>query len=176
MLTPDVLLINDRALDSQSTLVALEQVAPRAKVLHLVSGEEALEYLFATGEFRGRSPKLPGLVLLSLELRHVSGLCVLDLMRAHPLTRRIPVVLLGLEGDIRKYRRHNQYDADAYVLQPCNFERHCSLMRGCVGHWLPWALRPGQQRKMVALAADRLLRQRPLVRTESCWLGTSRLD
>lgn len=145
LLTPDILLVNDRALDSQATLVALEQVAPRAKVLHLDSGQEALEYLFATGDFRERSSKLPALVLLSLELRHVSGLCILDLMRAHPLTCKVPVVLLGLEGDIRKYRRHDAYDADAYVLQPCDFQRYCSLLRGCVGHWLPWALRPGWQ-------------------------------
>jgi hypothetical protein len=39
---------NDRALDSQATLFALEEIAPQAKLLHLDSGREALEYLFAT--------------------------------------------------------------------------------------------------------------------------------
>jgi CheY-like chemotaxis protein len=143
--TPDVLLVNDRALDAHTTLVALEQVAPRANVLHLDSGQEALTYLFATGEFHGREPRQPRLVLLTLELQGVSGLCVLDLMRAHPLTCDIPVVLFGLEGDIRKYRRHDSFDADAYVVQPCDFQRHCSVLRGCISHWLPWALRPGWQ-------------------------------
>lgn len=141
--TPDVLLVNDAALDAQATLVALEQVAPRATVLHLESGQEALEYLFSTGEYRRRGAGQPRLVLLTLELHGVSGLCVLDLMRAHPSTNHIPVVLIGLEWDIRKYRRHDRFDADAYVAQPCDFQRRCSVIRGCVGHWLPGALRPG---------------------------------
>jgi CheY-like chemotaxis protein len=133
----------DGALDSQATLVALEQVAPRATVLHLESGQEALEYVFGTGEYRGRRSGQPGLVLLTFELHGISGLCVLDLMRAHPSTNRVPVVLLGLDSDIRRYRRNDQFDADAYIVQPCDFQRRCLVMRGCVGHWLPWALRPG---------------------------------
>jgi len=141
--TPDVLLVNDGALDAQATLMALEQVAPRATVLHLQSGQEALEYVFGTGEYRERRAGHPGLMLLTLELHGVSGLCVLDLMRAHPSTNHIPVVLFGLEHDIRKYRRHDRFDADAYISQPCDFQRRCSVVRGCVGHWLPWALRPG---------------------------------
>lgn len=141
----DILVVNDRPLDTQMTLVALEQVAPRARVLSLESGREALEYLFATGEFFARPPGQPDLVLLSLELKGVSGLCVLDLMRAHPSTREIPVVLLGLEGDVRKYRRHDGFDADAYLTQPCDFRRYCAVLRGCVRHWAGWAL-PSERR------------------------------
>jgi CheY-like chemotaxis protein len=147
----DVLVVNDRALDSQVTLVALEQVAPRARVLHLDSGQDALHFLFTTAEFRGRGSDQPGLVLLTLELSTVSGLCVLDLMRGHPSTQMIPVVLLSIENDVRKYRRHDRFDADAYVVEPCDFQRYCAVMRGCVGHWLPWALRPEQPLPSTAL-------------------------
>jgi CheY-like chemotaxis protein len=138
----DVLVVNDRMLDAQATLVALELVAPRARVLHLESGQRALEYLYARGEFQGRRVEPPELVLLSLELDVVGGLCVLDVMRGHPSTATIPVVLLSLESDVRKYRRHDRFDADAYVLQPCDFQRYCAVIRGCIRHWLPWALRP----------------------------------
>lgn len=138
---PDLLVVNDRPLNSQLTMIALEQIAPRARPLLLQSGREALEYLFATGEFHGRAPGQPKLMFLTLELGGVSGLCVLDLMRAHPSTRNIPVVLLGLEADIRKYRRHDGFDADAYFTQPCDFGRYCAVLRGCVGHWLPRAAR-----------------------------------
>ena len=138
----DVLVVNDRMLDSQVTLVALELVAPRARVLHLESGQQALQYLFATGEFHGRNMQRPGLILLALELDGVGGLCVLDFIRAHPSTATLPVVLLSLESDIRKYRRHDGFDADAYITQPCDFQRYCSVIRGCIRHWLPWALRP----------------------------------
>jgi len=133
----DILVVNDRLLDAYETLVALEQVAPRARALHLCSGDEALQYLFSVGSFAGRRPEMPGLILLSLELSGVSGLCVLELIRAHPLTRQIPVVIVSLEHQVRKLRRHDHFDANAYVRKPLDFPRYCSVIHGCVRHWLP---------------------------------------
>lgn len=138
----DVLIVNDHLLDAQTTLVAFEQVAPRARVMHLLDGSEALQYLFSTGLFAGRPPEMPRLTILSLEMKSISGLCVLDLMRAHPLTCRVPVVLASIERNPRMHRCHNKFDANAYVTLPCNFQRYCALIEGCTERWLPWALRP----------------------------------
>jgi two-component system, response regulator len=133
----DILVVDDRSLDAQETLIALEQVAPAASALHMESGAEALQYLFSVGSFAGRSPGLPRLVLLSVEMSGMSGLCVLDMMRAHPLTRGIRVVVLSLEPDVRKHRHHDAFDADAYITRPCAFQRYCAVLSGCVRHWLP---------------------------------------
>jgi two-component system, response regulator len=138
----DVLVVDDHPLDAQAALVAFEQVAPRARVLHLFDGGEALEYLFSTGAFADRGPGMPQLVVLSLEMNSISGLCVLDLMRAHPLTSDIPVVLTSLERNPRGYRRYNKFDANAYLTLPCDFRRYCAVIEGCTERWLPWALRP----------------------------------
>lgn len=137
----DILVVNDRMLDAHETLVALEQVAPRATVLHLDSGHEALEYLFSVGTFAGRPAIMPRLVLLSAEISDISGLCLLDLLRAHPLTRAIPIVLLSLECDLQESRGHEQFRADAYVLKPLDFQRYCTLLEGCVRCWIPSTLR-----------------------------------
>ena len=138
----DVLVVNDHLLDAQSTLVAFEQVAPRARVLHLMDGSEALHYLFSTGVFAGRAAGLPQLAILSLEMTGIGGLCVLDLMRGHPLTCKVPVVLASIEGNPSSYRRYNKFDANAYVTLPCDFRRYCAVMEACAQRWLPWALRP----------------------------------
>lgn len=150
----DILVVNDRALDAHETLIALEQVAPRARVLHLLGGDEALEYLFCVGAFAGRIPELPRLVLLSAEMSVISGLCVLDLLRAHPRTCHIPVVVLSFERDFRKHRRHDRFDADAYIVKPCDFQRYCAVLDGCVRHWLPQAREPSQEHKFVAVMFD----------------------
>lgn len=142
MPSADVLIVNDRMMDAQTTLVAFEQVAPRARVLHLMGGSEALQYLFSSGIFAGRSFVMPQLMVLSVEMKGISGLCILDLVRAHPLTRQIPVVLVGLEENPRIYRRHDQFDASAYLMMPWDFGRYCAIIEGCASRWLPWALRP----------------------------------
>jgi len=137
----DVLIVDDRQWEAQNLLVALERIAPRARALHLYDGGEALEYLFSIGSFTGRPPGMPQLVFLSLEMATISGLCVLDWMRAHPITCDIPVVLVSLERNPRIYRRRDKFDADAYVALPCDFTRYCAVIQGCVERWLPWALR-----------------------------------
>lgn len=142
----DILVVNDRMLDAQETLVALEQVAPRATVLHLDNGREALEYLFSIGAFAGRPPTLPRLILLSAEISDISGLCLLDLLRAHPLTRAIPIILMSLDSDLREVRREDQFGADAYVMKPLDFQRYCTLLHACVLCWVPSAVRPGGRR------------------------------
>lgn len=138
--THDIVVVNDRLLDAHETLIALEQVAPRARVLHLLGGDEALHYLFSVGTFAGRTPGMPKLVLLSAEMNVISGLCVLDLMRAHPRTADIPVAVLSLERDLRKHRRHDTFDADAYIIKPWSFQRYCTVLDRCVRRWLPPAL------------------------------------
>lgn len=141
----DVLVVNDHLLDAHATIVAFEQVAPRARVLHLLNGGEAIEYLFSTGLFAGRPATMPQLIFLSLEMKTISGLCVLDLIRAHSLTADIPVVLASIERSPRMYRRHNRFDASAYVTMPCDFQRYCAIVEGCTERWLPWARRPQRQ-------------------------------
>lgn len=152
----DILVVNDRMLDAHETLVALEQVAPRATVLHVDSSNEALEYLFSVGAYAARPPTMPRLVLLSAEMGDVSGLCLLDLLRAHTLTCSVPIILQSLENDVCKLRRYDKFDADAYVTKPCDFQRYCTLLEGCVRCWAPSALRPG---------GSRYLRQPPVSHT-----------
>lgn len=142
----DIVVIDDRRLDTNETLVALEQVAPRATVLHLESANEALEYLFSVGAYAGRPSTLPRLVLLSAQMRHDSALCLLDVMRAHTLTHTVPVILVSEENDVCTTRRHDAFDADAYVTKPRDFQRYCSLLEGCVMCWVPSALRPNGSR------------------------------
>jgi two-component system response regulator len=142
----DILIVNDRMLDAHETLVALEQVAPRATVLHLDSGNETLEYLFSVGAYVGRPPTMPQLVILSAEMSDVSGLCLLDLMRAHTLTCTVPIILQSLENDVCKFRRNDKFDADAYVTKPWDFQHYCTLLEGCVRCWAPSALRPSSSR------------------------------
>ena len=63
------------------------------KVVH--DGAEALDYLFATGQYAGRAPELmPDLVLLDLRLPKVDGLEVLERIRNDERSKDLKVVVL----------------------------------------------------------------------------------
>ena len=90
-----ILLVEDNPNDEALTLRALKKNNIRNEIIVVRDGVEALDWLFALGSHAGRDTTvLPQLVLLDLKLPKLSGLEVLRAMRAHPTTKRVPVVLL----------------------------------------------------------------------------------
>lgn len=133
----DILLVDDRAIDADVTLLALRRAAPHLKVLTLRSGIEALEYLFAVGDFASFIQGKPRLTLLDVEMPVMSGLSVLDLMRAHPATRRIPVVMLSPRPLPVSMKRNDQFAADAYITKPLDLAMYSALLERSLRRWLP---------------------------------------
>ena len=76
---------------------------PNANVVRLKNGNEALQYLFAVGTFKRRAGGMPSLVLLQRDMPVISGPCVLDVIRAHPKTSGIPVLMLNGAGNLHIY-------------------------------------------------------------------------
>lgn len=86
----EILLVEDNPDDIELTMRALHKHNLANRVRIAGDGGEALEYLFADG----RGDVAPRLVILDLKLPKVSGLEVLQSIKADERTRAIPVVVL----------------------------------------------------------------------------------
>jgi two-component system, response regulator len=132
-----ILLVEDNPDDVALTLRALKKNNIANEVIVARDGEEALEYLTATGKYAGRSvTDLPQIVLLDLKLPKVGGLEVLRAMRADPHTRLLPVVVLtssSEEGDVIA-----SYDlgANSYIRKPVDFNKFTEVVRQLGLYWL----------------------------------------
>jgi len=123
----DVLLVEDDPGDVLMTREAFGHYKIR-NVLHVVTdGEQALQFLRRTGEYAD-APR-PGLILLDLNLPRRDGLEVLAELKADPVLKVIPVVILttsqAQEDVLRSYALH----ANAYVSKPVDFERFMDVIR-----------------------------------------------
>jgi two-component system response regulator len=104
-----ILLVEDNPDDVELTLMAFEKSEVANEIVVAHDGQEALDYLFATGPFANRDPMMmPHIVLLDLNLPKIDGLGVLRRMRADERTKRLPVVMLTTskrrEGYLRQLR------------------------------------------------------------------------
>jgi CheY-like chemotaxis protein len=122
-----VLLVEDDPGDVLMTREAFGHYKLR-NVLHVVTdGEQALQFLRQTGDYAD-APR-PGLILLDLNLPRRDGLEVLAELKADPVLKVIPVVILTTsqahEDILRSYALH----ANAYVSKPVDFERFMDVVR-----------------------------------------------
>ena len=120
----DILLVEDSVDDAELTLHALrrERLANRIHIAR--DGEEALNFLFCTGEFANRSfEQPPRLVLLDLKLPRVSGLEVLQRAKSDKRTRHIPIVVMTSSKEDRDLVSSYNLGVNSYIQKPVDFDQ-----------------------------------------------------
>jgi CheY-like chemotaxis protein len=132
----DLLLVDDRAADADVTLFAIKRAAPQARVLWLRNGNLALDYLLGIGAANAVLNKAPQLVLLSGEMKVLSGPFVLDVIRAHPRTSNLPVIMIGESEVSRIIARRDRFSADEYVRRSPDPDEYCAQIGQLIERWL----------------------------------------
>jgi len=132
-----ILLVEDNPDDEALTLRALTQNKIVNEVVVARDGAEALDYLFATGAYAGRDlTAMPQLILLDLKLPKIDGLEVLQLLRADPRTRLLPVVILTSSREDRDVVESYRHCANSYICKPVDFAQFIEAVRQLGLYWL----------------------------------------
>ncbi|MGD8587789.1 MAG: response regulator [Chromatiales bacterium] len=132
-----LLLVEDNPDDEALTLRALKKYNLANQIIVARDGQEALDYLFGEGECQERdTSEQPQVILLDLKLPKVNGLQVLERLRAEPLTRHIPVVVLTSSNEERDISQSYNLGANSYVRKPVDFEQFLEAARQLGLYWL----------------------------------------
>jgi CheY-like chemotaxis protein len=132
-----ILLVEDNEDDEMLATRALERHHVANTVVVARDGAEALDYLFATGQYAGRDPSTdPHLVLLDLKLPKVSGLEVLTRLREDKRTRFLPVVILTSSKEEQDLLGGYSLGANSYIRKPVDFSQFSDAVRQVGLYWL----------------------------------------
>ena len=132
-----ILLVEDNQDDEELALLALDKGNVANEIIVARDGAEALDYVFATGQYAGRNASLaPQLVLLDLKLPKIDGLEVLRRLREEPRTRRLPVVILTSSKEEEDLMRGYDLGANSYVRKPVDFNHFVEAVRQLQMYWL----------------------------------------
>jgi CheY-like chemotaxis protein len=133
----EILLVDDSPADVELTVHALKQGGLASSIAVAEDGAEALDYLFCRGVHQGRSPcDRPSVILLDLNLPKVSGLQVLEALRADERTRAIPIVILTSSKESKDLIAGYKLGASAFIQKPVDFEEFRKTIKEIGAFWL----------------------------------------
>lgn len=132
-----LLLVEDNPQDELLNLRALRKVNLASQVDVVRDGQQALDYLFAEGEFAARAAApLPAVVMLDLNLPRIGGLEVLKRLRNDARTRLLPIVILTSSDEQRDRLAGYENGANSFVCKPLDFAEFADTVGRLGVYWL----------------------------------------
>jgi two-component system response regulator len=133
----EILLVEDNASDAEMTIRALKKNGLANKLVHLKDGADALDFLYAEGDYAGRETgSKPKVILLDLKMPKVNGIEVMRRLRADVHTKKIPVVILTSSNEDPDIQTCYDLGANSYVVKPVEFEEFYKAISNLGLYWI----------------------------------------
>jgi two-component system response regulator len=144
----EVLLVEDNVHDAEMTIRALRKVNLANHLVHVKDGEEALDFIFARGEFAGReNAGFPKVIMLDIKMPKVDGIEVLRQLKAQESSRAIPVVIMTSSKEEQDIISSYKLGVNSYVVKPVDFEGFAKAVSQLGLYWLLTNQPPLQESK-----------------------------
>jgi two-component system, response regulator len=133
----EILLVEDNPNDAELAMRALKNNNLANNVIRVCDGEEALDFIFARGKYK--SPErlnIPKLILLDIKLPKVDGIEVLKVIKADPITKLIPVVVLTSSNEENDMIETYRLGINSYILKPVDFDKFVESVKNIGYYWL----------------------------------------
>lgn len=132
----EIMMIEDNADDVELTKEALAVGKIKNRLRVLADGREALEYLFGYGRYETPPTHLPGLILLDLRLPRVDGIEVLKRIKAEPILKRVPVIVLTTSKRDEDIVQSYDLGVNSYIQKPVGFDKFIETVKNLELYWI----------------------------------------
>lgn len=133
----EVLLVEDNIADAELAIRELKKHNMANQLVHVKDGEEALAFIFGTGEFNNRDvSQSPKVILLDIQMPKINGIEVLERIKSDERTKSIPVVVLTSSKEDPDIQKCYKLGANSYIVKPVNFEGFAGAIKNLGFYWL----------------------------------------
>jgi len=131
-----ILMADDDPEDRMLAKDALEESHLANEIEFVEDGEELMDYLCRLGKYQElKGSPLPGLILLDLNMPRKDGREALAEIKADPVLKRIPVVILTTSKAEEDILRTYDLGVSGFVVKPVAFEGLVRVMKTLVQYW-----------------------------------------
>ncbi|EKD27111.1 MAG: Response regulator receiver protein [uncultured bacterium] len=99
------------------------------EILHLSDGEQALNFLFRTGEGPVRDLDKQYLLLLDIRMPKVSGIEVLEEIKKDSVLKKLPVIMVTTTDDPKDVDKCHLLGCSNYITKPIEYEKFIEVVQ-----------------------------------------------
>lgn len=129
----DILLLEDEPADAYLIKVALEEGKMLANLHHVADGREGLDFLNHKEQFLN-APR-PDLILLDFNMPRMNGREFLAAIKADPLLKDIPVIVLTTSDVERDVVASYQLGAASFITKPLDMSQFMAAVHHIENYW-----------------------------------------
>lgn len=133
----EILLVEDKRSDAELTMRAIRKNNIGNAIIHLRDGQEALDFLFAQGQYAGRDvTQKPKVILMDLKMPRLTGIEALEQLKANELTKAIPIVMLTSSKENPDIEKCYALGVNSYIVKPVAFDDFMKVVSDLGLYWI----------------------------------------
>lgn len=141
-----IMVVEDDPDDRLMIQEAIQDVQIKAQIKFAENGVELLNYLNqCSSHTKGEEGPVPDLILLDLNMPKMSGLEVLDKIKASPSFRSIPVVVLTTSKDDLDIVSTYEKGGNSFISKPLTFAELVDVVKDFERYWLACVQLPNKR-------------------------------
>jgi CheY-like chemotaxis protein len=141
-----ILIADDDADDCMMAKEALDECRLANPVDFVEDGVELLAYLRGQGRYSAVPKPRPGLIILDLNMPKMDGREALGQIKADPMLRRIPVVVMTTSKAEEDIYRTYDLGVNSFITKPVTFDGLVNVMRAMGAYWIGIVQLPDAER------------------------------
>ena len=133
----EILLVEDNPNDVELTMRALKKNHLANKVLVVIDGAQALDFIFHTGAYAGRgTDNHLKIILLDLKLPKVNGIEVIRKIKSDEKAKVIPIIVLTSSEEEKDVTESYGLGVNSYIVKPVDFDKFAKTVADIGLYWL----------------------------------------
>jgi CheY-like chemotaxis protein len=125
-----ILLVEDDNVDAMTVKRAIQDLHLANPVLHLINGEEAINYLSDSN-----NTEKPFVILLDLNMPKMTGLEFLKVIKADSSLKSIPVIVLTTSKERQDVMESFNLGAVGYMIKPVDYAKFTEVINTIISYW-----------------------------------------
>ena len=137
-----LLIVEDSDEDYLTLIRLLKKQGFKYPIHRCVDGDDALDYLFQTGEYSPETAPRPTMILMDLNLPGTDGREVIEVIKNHQKLKIIPMVAFSTSSNTKDIQICYEYGVNSYIEKPVNLQLFSKNIEDFLSYWFETAILP----------------------------------